>query len=143
MPPDIELSYYSDQLFDPPAPAVMVELRSPDYPNSADPERLVGLLDSGAFISAIPETVIEKLHLHKIDEIEAGDYNAEEEKDFRTVPVYWIHLTVPYLEPIWARVIPKKPKSHATVGRNVINDWLLTLDGPKLKAYLKSITEIT
>ncbi|GAH56843.1 unnamed protein product [marine sediment metagenome] len=142
MPPEMELNY-NDQIFDPPAPAVWVELRSPDSPNSPTPVRLVALLDSGAFTSAIPETVIETLHLYKIDEIQAGDYNAEEDKDFRTVPVYWIHLTIPYMEPIWARVIPKKPKSHATIGRNIINEWLLTLDGPKLKCCLKLTTEIT
>jgi hypothetical protein len=138
MSPDIEFKY-NGQIWDPPAPATLVELRSPDSPDSPSPVRLAALFDSGAFTSAIPENVIERLHLHQIDEVEAGGYNAAEEKDFITLPVYSIHLTIPYMKPILARVIPKKPKSHVTLGRDIINDWLLTLDGPNLKAYLKSV----
>ena len=138
MHPDIELKY-NGQIWDPPAPATLVELRSPDSPDSPSPARLVALFDSGAFTSLIPESLIERLHLHQIDEVEAGDYNAAEEKDLITLPVYSIHLTIPYMKPILARVIPKKPKSHVTLGRNVINEWLLTLDGPNLKAYIKSV----
>jgi hypothetical protein len=135
MCPDIEFEY-NGQIWNPPAPATLVELRSPASPDSPSPERIVALIDSGAFTSAVPESVIARLHLLQIDEVEAGDYDATEERDFQTLPVYSIHLTIPYMEPILARVIPKRPESHVTLGRNVINDWLLTLDGPNLKAHL-------
>lgn len=137
MCPDIEFRY-NGQIWNPPAPAILVELRSPASPDSPSPERLIALIDSGAFTSVVPESVIVRLHLQQIDEVEAGDYDAVEEGDFPTLPVYSIHLTIPHMEPILARVIPKRPESHVTLGRNVINDWLLTLNGPQLKAYLTS-----
>jgi hypothetical protein len=137
MLPDIELNYNS-QIFDPPAPVVSVELRSPASPTNPAPVRLVALIDSGAFMSLIPWTLIGELHLQQVDYVMVGDYNAVKEEDLKTLPVYWVHLTIPPLKPIMARVAPKKPESHVTIGRDVINDWLLTLDGPKLRGLIKT-----
>ena len=142
MPSDIE-SNYNNQIFDPPAPIVLVELRSPATPTEPNPERLIALIDSGADGSLIPQTLIEKLNLCMVGEVRVGDYKAEKEEDFETCPVYSVHLTIPPLEPVLAQVTPKDSRRYAIIGRNIINDWLLTLDGPKLKAYLKSTTEIT
>jgi hypothetical protein len=135
MCPNIEFKY-NGQIWNPPAPALFVELRSPASPDNPLPEHIVALIDSGAFISVVPENVIIELQLHKIDEVEAGGYDATEE-DFKVLPVYAIHLTIPHMKPILARVIPKKPKSHMTLGREVINEWLLTLDGPNLEGHLE------
>lgn len=141
MSPDTEFGYNS-QMFNPPAPVVLVELRSPDSPNIPNPERLPALIDSGADGSAIPRVLIDSLRLGQVDEIIAGGYDDEEE-DLVLQPVYSVHLTIPPLKPILAEVIPKDSGGYAIIGRNIINDWLLTLDGPKLKAYLKSTIETT
>jgi hypothetical protein len=95
------------------------------------------LIDSGADGSAIPRSLIDSLHLHQVDEILVGAYD-DEEKDLVLQPVYSVHLTIPTLKPTLVEVIPKDSQDYAIIGRDIINQWLLTLDGPKLKAYLKS-----
>lgn len=141
MSPDAEFGY-NGQLFNPPAPVVLVELRSPTSPNVPHPARLPALIDSGADGSAIPRALIDSLRLCQVDEIMAGGYDDEEE-DLVPQPVYSVHLTFPSLKPILVEVIPKDSEGYAIIGRNIINDWLLTLDGPKFKAYIKSTTETT
>src|SRR4030042_845085 len=123
--------------FKPPAPFLLnVELRSPEFPKNPHPVRLPALIDSGASISVIPWILVKELDLRKVDDIDVGDYNAVKAGDFKTLPVYWVHLTIPSMGPIHIEVVPEKPESHVTIGRNVINDWLLTLDGPKLKGLI-------
>lgn len=135
MSPDIEFDYNRSII--PPAPVVLAEWRSPAYPKAHNPERLLALVDSGASCSVVPLSVIDSLRLCQVDEVEAGGYNDKEE-DFITKPVYSVHLTIPPLQPIFAAVIPKDSGDYAIIGRDIINEWLLTLDGPKFKTYLKS-----
>lgn len=127
MSPDIEFDY--DSSITPPAPVMLAEWRSPTNPNAPDPKLLLALIDSGAFCSVIPNSLIDNLHLRQIDEVKAGGYDDKEE-DFKMKPVYSVHLTIPPLQPILARVIPKFSEDYAIVGRDIINEWLLTLDGP-------------
>lgn len=136
MSPDIEFDY-NGSIFNPPAPIVSTEWRSPASPDARNPERLPALIDSGADGCVIPQNLIAILGLCQVDEIMAGGYDDEEE-DLVQKPVYSVHLTIPPLEPLVIEVIPKDSGDYAIIGRNIINDWLLTLDGPKLKAYLKS-----
>jgi hypothetical protein len=142
MPLDIEFGYNS-QIFDPPAPVVPIELRSPASPTEPNPARLIAQIDSGADGSAIPQILVDSLHLCKVDEVKVGGYDAGEEGDFEIKPVYSVLLTVLPLKPVLAQVIPLSPETYAIIGRDIINEWLLTLDGPKLKAYLKSTTKTT
>jgi len=150
MPHDIEFNYinhidyksYEGHVarleFDPPVPAVLVELRSPESPNNPHPVRVPALIDSGAGISLIPWILVMELRLRKVDDVQVGDYNAVKDEDFRILPVYWVHLTIPSFESIHIQVAPKKPESHVTIGRNIINDLLLTLNGPELKGLIRT-----
>jgi len=136
MSPDIEFDY-NRSIFSPPAPVVLAEWRSPANPNAPNPARLPALIDSGAFCSVVPLSLIDSLRLCQVDEIEAGGYDDKEE-NFEVKPVYSIHLTISQLQPIFAEVIPKDSEDYAIIGRDVINEWLLTLDGPKLKSTIKT-----
>ena len=142
MPPDIEFSYNSHWRRDPPAAFLLAEFRSPASPNAANPERLPALIDTGADCCAIPQNLIDSLRLCQVAEVPIGGYNDKEE-NLPLKPVYSIHLTIPPLQPRIVEVIPRVPRDYAIIGRNIINDWLLTLDGPNLKAYLKSTIEST
>ncbi|MBA7671124.1 hypothetical protein ES703_79275 [subsurface metagenome] len=135
MSPNIEFGFDS-QIFDPPAPVISVELRSPAHPIQPNPGRLPALIDTGADGSSIPQIFVDSLHLSQVDEIKVGAYDDKPE-DYQLKPVYSIHLTIAPLEPIIARVTPKDIEAYMIIGRSLINDWLLTLDGPKLKGYLK------
>lgn len=138
---------YNESLFDPPAPVVAVELRSPASPEANIPERMIAQIDSGSPVSFVPEPLIQRLRLCKVDEVDLAGYNAEKEDDFVTTPVYSVQLIVSPLGPVLARVSPLSQQTFASqsgygiIGRDIINEWLLTLDGPKLKAYLKSTIE--
>lgn len=122
-------------MFDPPAACVQVEIRAPGSPEKLTHFTLPGLIDSGADITAIPQEVVSGLNLFKVDEIRVGDYDDAENAVIKEV--YSAKLTIVPIKPIIARVIPKKTEEYMIIGRDVINEWLLTLDGPNLKAFLK------
>lgn len=136
MSPDIEFDYNSS-MFSPPAPVLLAEWRSPAHPQTSNPERLPVLIDSGVDCCAIPQSLIDNLHLCQVAECKAGGYDDKEE-DLPTKPIYSVHLTIPPLQSLIVEVIPKVSRDYAVVGRDIINKWLLILDGPKLKASLKS-----
>ena len=136
MSPDIEFEY-NHSIFSPPAPVVSVEWCSPASPNAPNPERLPALIDSGADCCVVPQSLIDNLHLCQVDECPVGGYD-DKEGELPTKPIYSIHLVIPSLNPILAEVIPKDSEGYAIIGRDIINEWLLTLDGPNLKAFLKS-----
>jgi len=77
--------------------------------------------------------LVEKLNLCMVSEITVGGYNATKEEDFETKPVYSVHLTIPNLPPIIVEVISSEVEDEAVIGRNVINEWLLALNGPERK----------
>ena len=135
MPSSLEISY-NGQMFRPPAPVVEIEVRSPANLSVSSPEQLPALIDSGADGSVIPEYLVHRLNLAQVGGIWVGGYDdSDEDLEFR--PVYSIHFTIGTLEPFITRVIPRSTDDYITIGRNVINDWILTLDGPKRKTYLK------
>lgn len=135
MSPDIEFSY-DRSIFTPPAPIIFSEWRSPAS-EASSPKRLPALIDSGADCCAVPQSMIDSLQLCQVDECPAGGYD-DKEGELPIKPIYSIHLTIPPLDPILAEVIPKESENYAIIGRDIINEWLLTLDGPNLKTILKS-----
>ena len=135
MPLEIQFNY--DKSLDPPAPFVSVELRSPAFPTDPNPVQIKALIDSGADGSLIPQALIMKLDLRKVDDVGVGDYNAERKEDFKKEPLYSVHLTLPPLKPVQTEVTALKYESYAIIGRDVINHWLLTLNGPELKGLIK------
>ena len=131
----IEFNYYT--FSGPPSPVVLAEWRSPESPNSPDPKRLRALIDTGAPFCVIPERLKDSLKLCKIDEIPIQDYNDRIIED--NAPVYSVHMTIPPLQPVIAQVITRESNEYAIIGRDVINQWVLMLDGPGLKVILHSI----
>jgi hypothetical protein len=130
MSPDIEFSY-NGLLFNPPAPALSAEWRSPAATSEPNPKLLPALIDTGADCSTLPQILIESLRLQQVSEEWVRGY--DDEKPVQK-PVYSVHLTVTPLTPILVPVIPNDSADHAIIGRDVINTWLITLNGPKLKA---------
>ena len=127
MCPNINFTYES-QLFAPPAPAIFIELRSPDSPISDKPEKSLALVDTGADCTVVPWSIINRLNLQLVDLVKVTGYD---EKSSQWLPVYSIHLTIPGLIPVLTRVIPVESDACTIIGRDIINEWLLKLDGPK------------
>jgi len=125
---DIDFSY-EKLIFAPPAPAINVELRSPAFPLNHYAERILALIDTGADGTVIPWSSIERLNLQQVDQAEVKGYD---QKDFSLLPVFSVHLTIPGLDSLIVRVVPKESDDYAIIGRDVINKWLLKLNGPAL-----------
>ena len=134
MSPQVEFGY--NEQIAPPAPFVSIELRSPASPANSKPDQMTALIDTGAYGSVIPNSLVEKLNLCMVSEVEVGDYEASKEEDFKTKSVYSVHLNIPNLPFIIVEVTSFETEDYAIIGRNVINEWLLTLDGPKLKGLI-------
>lgn len=127
---------YNDLDFDPPAPVLNVELRIPDIEESSPVIEIPALFDSGADATSIPNELVEQLGLCQIDEISVGDW----EGHYENRPIYSAHITINSFEPFIARVIPKfdnDEKKHISIGRDILNELLVILDGPKNQFYIK------
>jgi len=122
---------YNARIFNPPAPALKIELRSPAMLETSTPEEVIALIDTGADTSCIPLEFVRKLNLKEVDSIRFGRAD-EREEAFEERKVYSVYITVPLLLPILARVIPLKNSPYAILGRDLINNWLLKLDGQNL-----------
>jgi len=122
---------YNAALFNPPAPALKVELRSPAMPETSTSEEVIALIDTGADISCIPLEFVRRLDLKEVDSVRFGRAD-EREEAFEERKVYSVHLTVPLLPPMLARVVPLKSSPCAILGRDLINNWLLKIDGQNL-----------
>ncbi len=126
---------YEKLKFNPAAPVVTVELRSPAFPLSRYAVRVLALIDTGASGTVIPWSSVDRLNLQQVDQVKARGYD---QKDFSLLPVFSAHLTIPGLESLIVRVIPRESDEYAIIGRDVINRWLLELNGPNLAGSIKT-----
>lgn len=131
---------YNEVLFSPPAPAVEIELHSPDSTTGSYAVRILALVDTGADGSVVPWSSIETLGLQLVDEVEVVGYD---QRNFELQPVFSVYITIPPLKPILARVIPKESPSYAIIGRDVVNEWLLKLNGATLAGSIETDSKLS
>jgi len=120
---------YDEVLFSPPAPAISIEVRSPAFAMDSYAEHILALIDTGAYGTAIPWSVIERLNLQKVDEAEVKGYD---QRDYQLKPVFSAHISIQHLKPLIIRAIPIESDDYAIIGRDIINKWQLDLNGPGL-----------
>ncbi len=111
--------------FDPPAPFMDVIIAAS---NDSGPQRSVGtLLDTGAEISIIPQQIAHELELSPYAEMIIEAFDGRRQR----VNLYAVTLEVAgtHLSPVRAVAYPS---SYAILGRDVLNRFLTTLDGPHL-----------
>jgi predicted aspartyl protease len=111
--------------FDPPAPFMDVIIAAS---NDSGPQRSVGaLLDTGAEISIIPQQIAHELELSPYAEMIIEAFDGRRQR----ANLYAVTLEVAgtYLSPVRAVAYPS---SYAILGRDVLNRFLTTLDGPHL-----------
>jgi predicted aspartyl protease len=88
------------------------------------------LVDSGADITVVPEGVPEALGLPQIGELTVRGIGGT-----RRVPVYAAEVEVAG----WRRVVEVVAVGGvALLGRDVLNAWVVTLDGPRRALCVKS-----
>lgn len=121
---------YSD-IEDPPTPILPIEVVSRESSERTSP--LNALLDSGAQVTIVPET-----ELQEIDASPAGAIDLEGLWGAaRTVPMYHVDIWIgnQYLEHV---DLVGGPDDETILGRDVINQLRLLLDGPALTLELLS-----
>jgi hypothetical protein len=87
----------------------------------------VGIIDTGADQTFIPSSITKELHLRKIDDsvdVDGPD-SPNEPQDEYIANLSFLGLDIPN----WP-VISNDKWNEILIGRDIINDWLLTLDGP-------------
>ncbi|MSQ13174.1 MAG: hypothetical protein EXR47_03340 [Dehalococcoidia bacterium] len=119
-PVTLETAY--DAGFVPPAPTVEVVVQAV---GSSAAERVVALLDTGSALSAIPQGLVERFGLQQVDLVEVRGVGQVSSPS----PVFIVQMALSSGETWVTRVIGWR-NPFALLGRNVLNRWRVTLDGP-------------
>ena len=115
--------HYDEANEDPPAPFVSVQVR-----HAARPERTLNLrakVDTGADISAVPESAALALQLREAGRLQAIGFDGRVQQ----VVVYAAQIDLPAGESVQLNVLPI-PADYALIGRDALNLLRLLLDGP-------------
>lgn len=120
------ISYGYNTQMTPPAPFVHVKLRSPD--GSAQVDQVPAQVDSAADRTAIPDTVATALGLVPIRNLPVGGVGGHRS----TVPTCLVELAVHDLPFRDLEVFVIAGEPWVLLGRDVLNNYRIILDGPRL-----------
>jgi hypothetical protein len=87
---------------------------------------LPALLDTGSEITAIPEPYIERLRLYPVGQIQLTGIHSTKIDYTYSLHLQLLTYKFPDIE------VVSTPLEFAVVGREILNELLLTLDGPSL-----------
>jgi predicted aspartyl protease len=120
------VQYRYNREVQPPAPLIYVVVHHPvGQPNT---ERLPALLDSGAGITAVPAAVADRLGLVKFSDVVLAGHAGP------TVLAgsYVVNLTLHDFDMAAVEVVLTN-ESYVILGRDILNQFHITLDGPNLR----------
>lgn len=119
-----------DFAYNPPAPLAEVTIIHPVTAKKS--AALRGKLDSGADVTVIPERLVGQLGISPKGRIWTRGYDGT----YSQRPLYYIRLTVEGFDLAAMRCIAAD-RSDVLLGRNVLNRFIITLDGKNLTFELK------
>lgn len=118
------LSYPYDTSYDPPAPVVPVRISAPGSPDRG--VALPALVDSGADVTVIPAAVAAAIGLPPIGRLGVAGVAGV------------VHGAVVYAAEVEMNGVRRSAEviglgDQTVLGRNLLNQWVLVLDGPGLR----------
>lgn len=116
--------YRYNQQNRPPAPMVMVRFTSP---TGVELEPVPALMDTGADRTIIPSAVAEALGLRMGRQVQLGGIGGT------TIMMasYLVTIRIHELPPVDCEVFATLGETHALLGRDVLNQYRIVLDGPR------------
>ena len=117
-------TYKYNSSFDPPAPVLPIQLSPPLTSAYAS---AIALIDTGADMTVIPRSLTKKLSLQRVDIA----YTQGVWGNVTESPVFSALLKCETGEVKIIRVI-SWDENYAILGRDLLNQWKLNLDGPKM-----------
>ena len=121
------IRYSYNQQITPPAPFVHVSIRPPERGIAVSD--LPALLDTAADITVIPARVAEELHLIPLDETPIGGFDGR----LSWVSTFLVQLELRHSTPRVIRAVASRDEPYVLLGRDVLNDHRVVLDGPGLR----------
>jgi predicted aspartyl protease len=119
------LSVPYDLTYFPPAPVLAVTIQSPHDPNLST--TISAVIDTGSDITVMPDWLPVRLGLRPLREALIAGYDGS----LRRVPVYRAHISIGRLILHNVRIVAI-PTTESLLGRNVLNQLDLHLNGPQL-----------
>lgn len=119
-----------DHSFNPPAPVAEVNIIHPV--TGANSGTLRGKLDSGADVTVIPEMLVAQLSLTPKGRVWTRGYNGT----YSRRPIYYVRLIMEGFELPIVRCVTAE-RANVLLGRNVLNRFIIALDGKNLTFDLK------
>ena len=117
--------YPYDTSFTPPAPVLPVQIGSAQSPGEM--RRTTAQLDTGADISGVPITLLSELGIEPYRSVEVQDFDG----DVKQVRTFLIQLELDRFRFRRLEVVALDAP-RALLGRDVLNNFYLALDGPEL-----------
>ena len=113
----------------PPAPTVKTQVINP---LTEETSHLPGKLDTGAAMTVIPRDIVTALHLEQMGDVLCQGYDGVE----TSRPLYYVALEVTGYH-ISMVEVTTSPRRDVLLGRDVLNHFILTLNGKDLSFELK------
>ena len=121
--------YRYDASIDPPAAYLPAQMTNPDTGESV---RLPAKIDSGAAMSVLPQAAVTDLALEPIGDVLASGYD----RRLELLPTYSVTFEVEDYT-IQDVEVTVSPRTDVLLGRDVLNHFILTLNGKDLTFDLK------
>ncbi len=120
------IRYRCNEQVEPPAPFLHISLRRPDGSGTAID--LPAQLDTAADRTVIPARVVEQLQLVRLREIPVAGFGGS----VALLPTYLVQAAIHQLQPHAIEVIASPGESYVLLGRDLLNQFRVLLDGPNL-----------
>ncbi len=85
-------------------------------------------LDTAADLSVVPTRIVEELQLEQLGEFEALGFGGH----LMTMPTFLVRIQLRGLPPHVVKVLASPDEPYVLLGRDLLNRFRVTLDGPNL-----------